>query len=96
MMTTVKGFGGQSVADQLVHFFVSFTTANTFPVIMGIYSAVLGFFIPSGGGKRIIELPYVVQAAIDLKVHLGSLRRFGHAARDHRLTFGPDSERAGG
>ncbi len=38
---------------------------------MGIYSAVLGFFVPSGGGKWIIEAPYVMQAANDLKVHLG-------------------------
>ncbi len=71
MMTTAKGFGGQSVADQLSHVFVSLTTESTFPVVMGIYSAVLGFFIPSGGGKWIIEAPYVMQAANDLKVHLG-------------------------
>ena len=38
---------------------------------MGLYSAILGFFIPSGGGKWIIEAPYVMQAAHDLKVHLG-------------------------
>ena len=38
---------------------------------MGIYSAVLGFFVPSGGGKWIIEAPYVMQAANELKVHLG-------------------------
>ena len=38
---------------------------------MGIYSAILGFFIPSGGGKWIIEAPYVMQAAHDLKYHLG-------------------------
>ena len=44
---------------------------ETFPVLMGIYSAVLGFFIPSGGGKWIIEAPYVMQAAIDLEVNLG-------------------------
>jgi short-chain fatty acids transporter len=71
MMTTAKGFGGASVADQVAHAFVSLTTQSTFPVAMGIYSAVLGFFIPSGGGKWIIEAPYVMQAAIDLKVHLG-------------------------
>jgi short-chain fatty acids transporter len=71
MMTTAKGFGGQGVADQLAHVFVSLTTATTFPVVMGLYSAVLGFFIPSGGGKWIIEAPYVMQAANDLKVHLG-------------------------
>ena len=38
---------------------------------MGVYSAVLGFFVPSGGGKWIIEAPYVMQAANDLEVHLG-------------------------
>ncbi len=39
--------------------------------IMGIYSAILGFFVPSGGGKWIIEAPYVMQAANDLQYHLG-------------------------
>jgi hypothetical protein len=37
---------------------------------MRIYSAVLGFFIPSDGGKWIIETPHVMQAN-DLRVHLG-------------------------
>jgi short-chain fatty acids transporter len=71
MMTAAKGFGGESVADQLAHAFVYLTSASTFPIVMGIYSAVLGFFVPSGGGKWIIEAPYVMQAANDLKVHLG-------------------------
>jgi short-chain fatty acids transporter len=71
MMTTAKGLDGQSVADRVAHAFVSLTTADTFPVVMGLYSAVLGFFVPSGGGKWIIEAPYVMQAANDLKVHLG-------------------------
>ena len=71
IMTTAKGAGGLTVADQVAHAFVSLTTQGTFPVAMGIYSAVLGFFIPSGGGKWIIEAPYVMQAANDLKVHLG-------------------------
>jgi short-chain fatty acids transporter len=71
MMTTAKGFGDLTVADQVARAFVSLTTQNTFPVVMGIYSAVLGFFIPSGGVKWIIEAPYVMQAAKDLKVHLG-------------------------
>ena len=70
IMTGAKGFGGHTVADQIAAAFVGLTT-GTFPVAMGIYSAVLGFFIPSGGGKWIIEAPYVMQAANDLKVHLG-------------------------
>jgi short-chain fatty acids transporter len=71
MMTTAKGAGGHTVADLVAQAFVSLTTHGTFPVAMGIYSAVLGFFIPSGGGKWLIEAPYVMQAANDLKVHLG-------------------------
>jgi len=31
----------------------------------------LGFFVPSGGGKWLLEAPYVMQAANELKVHLG-------------------------
>src|SRR3546814_20943804 len=38
---------------------------------MGAYSAVLGFFVPSGGGKWIVEAPYVMQAANALQFHLG-------------------------
>src|SRR5215471_13843702 len=53
------------------HVFANLTTASTFPVVMGVYSAVLGFFVPSGGGKWIIEAPYVIQAAKNLHVHLG-------------------------
>src|SRR5258705_5315586 len=50
---------------------VSMSTQHLFPLVIGIYSAILGFFIPSGGGKWLLEAPYVKQAANDLKVHLG-------------------------
>jgi short-chain fatty acids transporter len=71
MLTAAKGSGGLTLADQLSHAFVSLNTAGTFPVTMGIYSAVLGFFVPSGGGKWLIEAPYVMKAANELNVHLG-------------------------
>lgn len=71
MLTGAKGDGGFSLSDRIAHIFVSISTTDSFPVVMGVYSAVLGFFIPSGGGKWIIEAPYVMQAANDLKVHLG-------------------------
>src|SRR5437868_4991956 len=80
MMTSAKGTGGLSVADQVAHAFVSLTTQNTIPVAMGIYSAVLGFFVPSGGGKWIIEAPYVIHAANDLHAHLGWAAQVYHAA----------------
>ena len=34
-------------------------------------AAVLGVFVPSGGSKWVIEAPYVMAAAHELKVHLG-------------------------
>src|SRR5208337_979287 len=51
--------------------FVSLNTTSSFPAAMGAYSAVLGFLLPSGGGKWVIEAPYVMQAANNLHVHLG-------------------------
>ncbi|MCI0467155.1 MAG: TIGR00366 family protein [Beijerinckiaceae bacterium] len=71
IMTTAAAAGGPSLAARLAEFFAGISTKESFPVIMGLYSALLGFFIPSGGGKWIIEAPYVMQTAIDLKVHLG-------------------------
>ncbi|HXH25107.1 MAG TPA: TIGR00366 family protein [Vicinamibacterales bacterium] len=59
------------LATQLAHLFVSISTRDTFPVMVGIYSAFLGLFIPSAGGKWLIEAPYVLEAAKTLEVHLG-------------------------
>jgi short-chain fatty acids transporter len=71
IMTGAKNSAGLSVSDQIAHAFVAMSTQHLFPLVIGIYSAVLGFFIPSGGGKWLLEAPYVMQAANDLKVHLG-------------------------
>jgi len=71
ILTSVPGAGGQTLAHHLSTFFAEAATRESFPAVMGIYSAVLGFFVPSGGGKWIIEAPYVMQAANDLHVHLG-------------------------
>ncbi|MDI3470937.1 MAG: Short-chain fatty acids transporter [Pseudolabrys sp.] len=71
MLTLAKNDAGLTVSDQITHAFVSISTQHLYPVVIGIYSAVLGFFVPSGGGKWLLEAPYVMQAANDLKVHLG-------------------------
>lgn len=57
--------------ETIAGFFVSLSTKETYPALVAIYSAVLGVFVPSGGSKWVIEAPYVMQAAHDLKVHLG-------------------------
>jgi short-chain fatty acids transporter len=71
ILTAARGADGQTLAQQLAGFFTHIATPGSFPVVMGAYSAVLGFFVPSGGGKWLIEAPYVMQAANELHVHLG-------------------------
>jgi short-chain fatty acids transporter len=71
LLSKVKDAGGLTLTDHLTHAFVSVATHDTFAPLVGLYSAVLGFFLPSGGGKWLVEAPYVMQAAVDLKAHLG-------------------------
>lgn len=71
ILTQAHAGDGLSLSHHISDFFVSISTRDTYSALMGVYSAVLGFFIPSGGGKWIIEAPYLMQAANELKVHLG-------------------------
>lgn len=59
------------ISRQLASFFVRTSSHGTFPVLVAIYTAILGLFVPSGGSKWLIEAPYVLQAAKDLHVNLG-------------------------
>jgi short-chain fatty acids transporter len=67
----VKMMTESGLAKELAHFFVTISTQHTFPVLVGIYSAVLGLFVPSAGGKWLIEAPYMLEAGKTLHVHLG-------------------------
>ncbi len=60
-----------ALSRNLAHFFVAISTRSSFPVLVALYSAFLGIFVPSAGSKWIIEAPYVLQAAKDLQVNLG-------------------------
>jgi short-chain fatty acids transporter len=62
---------GTHLNERLADAFVSISTPTTFPTVVAVYSAVLGVFVPSGGSKWVIEAPYVMAAAHELKVHLG-------------------------
>ena len=59
------------LSARIAHAFVDVSTPVTFPPLVAAYSALLGVFVPSGGGKWVIEAPYVMQAAHELRVHLG-------------------------
>jgi short-chain fatty acids transporter len=65
------GITATRLNEQLAGAFVRLSTPATFPPLVALYSAVLGVFVPSGGSKWIIEAPYVMAAAHELKVHVG-------------------------
>jgi short-chain fatty acids transporter len=67
----VRMLTDSGLATQMSSFFVSISSQHTFPVMVGIYSAFLGLFIPSAGGKWLIEAPYLLEAGKELEAHLG-------------------------
>lgn len=62
---------GTGLSDKAARLLTSISTHDTFALLVALYSATLGVFIPSGGSKWIIEAPYVLQAAIEHHVNLG-------------------------
>ncbi len=58
------------INDAIAKMFVEVSNQNTFPALVGVYSAILGVFLPSGGGKWIVEAPYVLEAAKQLHVSM--------------------------
>ncbi len=68
------------ISKWLAELFVRVSDPNSYPVLVSIYSGVLGLFVPSGGSKWVIEAPYVLQAANDLKVNLGWVVQIYNAA----------------
>ena len=62
---------GTGLSDKAARLLTSISTHNTFALLVALYSATLGVFIPSGGSKWVIEAPYVLQAAIEHHVNLG-------------------------
>jgi short-chain fatty acids transporter len=68
------------ISAHLAGFFVHVSSQGTFPLLVALYSGVLGVFVPSGGSKWVIEAPYVLQAAKDLHVNQGWVVQIYNAA----------------
>jgi short-chain fatty acids transporter len=68
------------ISTELARFFVRVSTHGSYPILVSVYSMVLGFFVPSGGGKWLIEAPYVLDAANQLHVNLGWVVQIYNAA----------------
>jgi short-chain fatty acids transporter len=62
---------GTGISAWMADLFSRVTTQGTYPLLVALYSALIGVFVPSGGSKWVIEAPYVLQAANTLHVHLG-------------------------
>lgn len=71
---------GSGLNEVLAKFFVSISTQDTLPLVGGVYSAILGLFLPSGGGKWVVEAPYLLEAANQLHVNLAWMVQVYNAA----------------
>ena len=59
------------LASIITHWFISISTPGTYAWIIFAYTAVMDFFVPSGGSKFVIEAPYIIPAgqALGIPVH---------------------------
>jgi short-chain fatty acids transporter len=62
---------GTALNEKLARVFSAATSHHTFALFVAAYSAALGILIPSGGSKWVVEAPYVLEAAVTNRVHLG-------------------------
>lgn len=56
------------LAEALAHAFLAIATPATFPFVVFVYSAILNYWVPSGGAKWAMEAPYLLVAAGTLGV----------------------------
>jgi short-chain fatty acids transporter len=71
---------GTGMSDWLANVFARVTTPTTYPLLVALYSSLIGMFVPSGGSKWVIEAPYVLQAANVHHVHMGWVVQIYNAA----------------
>ncbi|KRF15979.1 short-chain fatty acid transporter [Nocardioides sp. Soil796] len=71
VLTRAEGFGGVSVSGHLAELFTDIGGGGAFAVVIALYTALLGLLVPSGGGKWLVEAPYVMQSATDVHMNLG-------------------------
>ncbi|MGO9530902.1 MAG: short-chain fatty acid transporter [Syntrophobacteraceae bacterium] len=71
---------GTGINGWLTDLFYKITTQGTYPLLVALYSAILGVFIPSGGSKWVVEAPYILQAANMHHVNLGWVTQIYNAA----------------
>lgn len=71
ILTKAEGADGVTLSEHLAEFFTSIGAGGAFAVVIAVYTIILGIFVPSGGGKWLVEAPYVMQSATDVEMNLG-------------------------
>lgn len=71
VLTRATGRGDLSVSEHLADLFTGLGDGGAFAIVIAIYTAFLGILVPSGGGKWLVEAPYVMQSATDVGMNLG-------------------------
>ncbi len=71
VLTEAAGRGGLTVSEHLADLFTDLGGSGGFAVVIALYTAILGILVPSGGGKWLVEAPYVMQSATDVHMNLG-------------------------
>ena len=71
ILTKAEGRNGLTISEHLAEFFTNIGSGGGFAVVIALYTVVLGLFVPSGGGKWLVEAPYVMQSATDVGMNLG-------------------------
>jgi short-chain fatty acids transporter len=71
VLTQAAGRGDLSVSEHLASLFTDLGGSGGFAIVIAIYTALLGILVPSGGGKWLVEAPYVMQSATDVGMNLG-------------------------
>ena len=61
------------LAEIVGNWFVSISSAKTYPVLVYWYSGLVNYFVPSGGSKWAIEAPYLLDAAQNLGVPIAKV-----------------------
>lgn len=63
VIVTVENGSGATVASYLGDFFIQLGGGQMLPIVVGVYSIVMGLFIPAAGARWVLEAPYVFHAA---------------------------------
>lgn len=56
------------LANVITHWFISISTPANYSWLVLVYTAIMDFFVPSGGSKFAIEAPYIIPAGQQLGI----------------------------